>query len=905
MTTPVLDNLAVTPTLAVSTRRLKTSYAGSALRVVRSSDSTESDIGFVSSGNLNVFALGSFVGVENLITYSEDFTNAAWTKSNTTVASGKTAPDDTTNAILMTENTTLSDHSVYRSLSLASAQYTISLYAKASSRRYLVVYFYQSSTVKAVMFDLQTGTTVGVMDATNLPDSYAIEYSEYGYYRLSVTATGAFIECGFQMSNSSSPALSATKLPQYTGDGASGLYIFGAQISTGSLKAYCKTTTATQTTTYNGTVRTLYDQSGNANNLTNATTAQLPTILTSGVFEKLNGKVAPLTNGTNQILATGAMSVAQPFSRLSTMQAVTLPVNSVFMDATTSTNNKLYTSAANELSMYAGSNLVVKSTIPTNDIVTLSEVYNGSSSTSYYNGVQGSTGNPGSSGLDGLVIGGMSGATSCANARFGDVFVFASALSSSDRTTIEEDMASYWSSNYPEVSATLSAAYSTRKIVHGYTGNSLQVRRASDSTTLDVGFLSNGDLNVFSLANFVGVDNLKTYSEQFDSSNWGKINCAIIADSALAPDGYFTADKIYGTGGTVSHYLSSGVTLTGNGGVSIYAKAAEWNVLSFSNGPNNWAHFQLSGAGATNFGTGWTNGSITYIGDGWYRCFVASTTQTVAWSNVYVFVSNIWPVSNASNPSGTASSGTNGLYIWGCQVHASTSLLDYCKTTTAVTSSGSGYVSKWYDQTGNARDLVQATAANQPLLITGGLIKRFNNKPALSFTSASSTYLSVTGFTVAQPWSRLSVWQMTDVANGTGRVFLDNSNSTLEATMLTPSTTAIGMSRGGTVSLSLSSSLSEGYSSTVLEIADGWSSNGVVNGGSAVMGYTGTDGCDGLVVGCKRDHTSYATGLCGEALVITGVIGDTDKTTLQTDQKSYWTTATGVTLSRRRPMITV
>ena len=47
---------------AYSLRKLKSSYTGSAIRVRRSSDNTEQNIGFDSNGNLDTYALSSFVG---------------------------------------------------------------------------------------------------------------------------------------------------------------------------------------------------------------------------------------------------------------------------------------------------------------------------------------------------------------------------------------------------------------------------------------------------------------------------------------------------------------------------------------------------------------------------------------------------------------------------------------------------------------------------------------------------------------------------------------------------------------------------------------------------------------------------------------------------------------------------
>jgi len=59
----LLDALAATVHQAFSTRKLREVYAGPALRVRRSSDSTETDIGFTDEGDLDTAALLAFAGV--------------------------------------------------------------------------------------------------------------------------------------------------------------------------------------------------------------------------------------------------------------------------------------------------------------------------------------------------------------------------------------------------------------------------------------------------------------------------------------------------------------------------------------------------------------------------------------------------------------------------------------------------------------------------------------------------------------------------------------------------------------------------------------------------------------------------------------------------------------------------
>ena len=61
---PLLDTYG-SAAAAYSVRKLRTLYTGNAIRVRRSSDNTEQDIGFDINGNLNESALTTFVGANN------------------------------------------------------------------------------------------------------------------------------------------------------------------------------------------------------------------------------------------------------------------------------------------------------------------------------------------------------------------------------------------------------------------------------------------------------------------------------------------------------------------------------------------------------------------------------------------------------------------------------------------------------------------------------------------------------------------------------------------------------------------------------------------------------------------------------------------------------------------------
>jgi hypothetical protein len=99
--TDLLLDLYPDAAAAYSLRKLRTAYTGSAIRVRRSSDNTEQDIGFV-SGNLDTVALLAFCGVGNgFVTTWYDQSGNAKNYSQTTAAN---QPQIVNNGIVLTSN---------------------------------------------------------------------------------------------------------------------------------------------------------------------------------------------------------------------------------------------------------------------------------------------------------------------------------------------------------------------------------------------------------------------------------------------------------------------------------------------------------------------------------------------------------------------------------------------------------------------------------------------------------------------------------------------------------------------------------------------------------------------------------------------------------------------------------
>ena len=82
------------------------------------------------------------------------------------------------------------------------------------------------------------------------------------------------------------------------------------------------------------------------------------------------------------------------------------------------------------------------------------------------------------------------------------------------------------------------------------------------------------------------------------------------------------------------------------------------------------------------------------------------------------------------------------------------SLLTFC-------GAGSGFVTTWYDQSGNARNQTQITAANQPQIVSSGSVITVNGKPAYSL-NGTSQYLNLSVAVVGSNLSIIQVFKIND-----------------------------------------------------------------------------------------------------------------------------------------------
>jgi hypothetical protein len=90
---------------------------------------------------------------------------------------------------------------------------------------------------------------------------------------------------------------------------------------------------------------------------------------------------------------------------------------------------------------------------------------------------------------------------------------------------------------------------------------------------------------------------------------------------------------------------------------------------------------------------------------------------------------------------------------------------------TSFCSGTNGFVTTWYDQSGNGRNGTNSTAANQPQIVSSGSVLNVNSKPSLQF-DGSNDILNLTLFTVSN-YSNFTV--MAKASTGTTAISFGNT----------------------------------------------------------------------------------------------------------------------------------
>jgi hypothetical protein len=201
-------------------------------------------------------------------------------------------------------------------------------------------------------------------------------------------------------------------------------------------------------------------------------------------------------------------------------------------------------------------------------------------------------------------------------------------------------------------------------------------------------------------------------------------------------------------------------------------------------------------------------------------------------------------------------------------------------TLVAHVGSGSGFVTTWYDQSGNGRNATQTTAGSQPRIVNAGVLDIANGKPAVRF-NGSNDVLVFQGVHDAQ-WSLAVVGRM----NGNMQCFFQFGNVNQFGSIFTQSN--VYRARAST-DASATAPFTPG------EIAVLTATYGVAQTNIWKNGIIGTPSD---AAGVASNATSYIgalqniyylNGNIGEIIALNGTLSTTNRQTLERNQGAYFT----------------
>lgn len=547
----------------------------------------------------------------NLLTYTEQFDNAVWTKTNLNVsANAVAAPDGTISADLIIETTANGQHRIEQGYINGNpkVRHEHSIYVKraAGNRAFQVEIQDGLANAEQWTFDLESGLFKRTY-ANGFGFSPSIQALANGWYKITmgsgVANAGTSLRFILLMASDYASASNG-----YTGDGTSGFYIWGAQTEQGSTATEYQRISDVHTE-----VREYYPRA----TLYQDTAATQPVTTPGQTVGLMLDKSRGLTLGselvTNGTLDTGITGWTKNDGTTDPLSYDAVGKRLII------TNDLAYFGSCKQtlIGLTTGRTYRVTANISQNTVNVRAQI----------------------SLLD--------GATSREISPGGGTAIFVFVATTTSHTLVLQNNqntlggVSYWDN------------ISVRELP-GF--HATQPTAASRP--------------IYSVIPQTGRRNQLTYTEEFDNVAWLKDTASIVANSAIAPNGTITADSLIEDTTNNTHQVRSSSMMTIASGesymCSVYAKRGQGSrnlTLRHQATPTNFqgATFDLLTGTITNVGAG-ISASAVGVGDGWWRCsiaFVANGTGTNFFINL---------TENTQSQIGYQGDGTSSILVWGAQV---------------------------------------------------------------------------------------------------------------------------------------------------------------------------------------------------------------------------------------------
>jgi hypothetical protein len=552
-------------------------------------------------------ANGSLIDVsgENLLAYSQDFTQGSWGKNYCTIGTLVAAPNGTVTASPILETAGTHEFGVQQAFTPIAGQYTLSVFVKPITRSWLRMLLWKSGEGKYAWFNLASG----VVGANLNSEAWIIPLSN-GWFRCVMTGTisdpsgswYSFIE-----------PQTANMGDQYEGVASQeAIQIWGAQLNTCD-DAYQRGPGVYVPTTSVPNLK--YP-------LTPASAAtKSPWSLINAQGEQLNALVFNGTGNYYSRAHDANFSFAAAHTIVALLQVDSSATQKTLFQHASGPNDGLVIYVASGGTVVkasykgaAGAHVEVDSpTIPLGCPFVYQLVRIGNASTAYVNGVAGTPGDVTNLGLDASATVYFGGAA-------GDYFKGSVAYFRFDKRSHS------YATRTREVERLFGLSSSHDS---GINSDALFTRSTQGYVTLpdrSMALVSNGMPRIHSMKS----QNLLKQSNAFSTSPWSSSHASIAATSVTLPDGSSgTVNMIHedATNNSRSIFLPRTAVYAASGKVytfSVYAKASNrsWlKLLMYSTQSEAFAYFDLTNGVVGSYS--WFAGSMTPVGNGWYRCSIS------------------------------------------------------------------------------------------------------------------------------------------------------------------------------------------------------------------------------------------------------------------------------------------
>ena len=267
----------------------------------------------------------------NLLTYSGQFDNAAWMKYQATISANTViAPDGTLTGGKLVENTTSSvEHYMEQTIATTTNQsYTQSVYVKAGETAGFSITVIASGSSQEMSYGSFTVSN-GIITAgssNGLISSIAAVSVGNGWYRCYVTYTLNGTVTSHRM------RIYPRQSGVYTGDGYSGIYIWGAQLEAGAFPTSYIPTTSAQVTRA-ADVASMTGTNFSSWFRQDEGTFVAEACRTYNVYDSNNGAIAQIDSGSSLGLGSRFLITSTTYNRL---QFYTEPSNASIYSAVSS-----------------------------------------------------------------------------------------------------------------------------------------------------------------------------------------------------------------------------------------------------------------------------------------------------------------------------------------------------------------------------------------------------------------------------------------------------------------------------------------------------------------------------------------------------------------------------------------